>query len=142
MPYKDLSLAEQTALLHQIKGNSPNTSHRRLAEITGVPKSTIARLIYQQDKLREEWTHNGKQGISQKRKHEGKDPDVEDALHQWFSIITGQGVRVSGPMLKKKSEELAKKLGHDYFKATDGWLSQWKCRNDIKFRKHRVKICV
>jgi hypothetical protein len=38
-------------------------------------------------------------------------------------------------MLKNKSEELAKKLGHDDFKATDGWLSQWKCRHDIKFRK-------
>jgi hypothetical protein len=92
-------------------------------------------LIHQQDKLREEWTHDGKQGTSQKRKREGKDPDVEDALRQWFSIITGRGVRVSGPMLKKKSEELAKKLGRDDFKATDGWLSRWKCRHDIKFKK-------
>jgi hypothetical protein len=38
-------------------------------------------------------------------------------------------------MLKKKSEELAKKLGHDCFKATDCWLSIWKCRHDIKFKK-------
>jgi hypothetical protein len=62
-------------------------------------------------------------GISQKQKREGKDPDVEEALNQWFSIVTGQGVRVRGPMLKSKSEELAKKLGHNNFKATDGWLS-------------------
>jgi hypothetical protein len=98
-------------------------------------KSTIARLINQQDKLREEWTHDGKRETSQKRKREGKNPDVEDALHQWFSIITGRGVRVSGPMLKNKSEELAKKLGNDDFKATDGWLSRWKCRHDTKFKK-------
>jgi hypothetical protein len=38
-------------------------------------------------------------------------------------------------MLKSKSEELAKKLGHNNFKATDGWLSQWKCRFGIKFKK-------
>ena len=126
MPHKDLSLAKKIALLDQIKGHSPNTSHCRLAEINGVPKSTIASLIHQQDKLQEEWTHNGKQGTSQKQKREGKDPDVEDALHQWFSIITGRGVRVSGPMLRKKSEELAKKLGHDDLKAPDGWLSRWK----------------
>jgi hypothetical protein len=44
-------------------------------------------------------------------------------------------VRVSGSVLKKKSEELAKKLGHDGFKATDGWLSRWKCRHDNKFKK-------
>jgi hypothetical protein len=85
-----LSLAEKIALVDQIKGHLPSTSHRRLAEITGVPKPTIARLIHQQDKLQEEWTHDGKQGTSQKWKREGKDPDVEDTLNQWFSIITGR----------------------------------------------------
>jgi len=41
--------------------------------------------------------------------------------------------------LKAKSEELAKKLGHDNFKATDGWLSRWKVRNNIKFKKAQGK---
>jgi hypothetical protein len=27
------------------------------------------------------------------------------------------------------------KLCHNDFKATDGWLAQWKCRFGIKFRK-------
>jgi hypothetical protein len=76
-----------------------------------------------------------KTGNIPKRKREGKDPDVEDALNQWFSIMTGRGVRVRGPMLKKKSEKLAKKQGRDDFKATDGWLSRWKCRHDTKFKK-------
>ena len=93
-------------------------------EITGVPKRTIVRLLHQQHQLREEWAlHEGKSGTSQKRKREGKDPDVEEALDQWFSIVTGRGVRISGPILKSKSEELAKKLGHNDFTATDGWLS-------------------
>jgi hypothetical protein len=50
-------------------------------------------------------------------KTEGKDPDVEEALlNQLFSIVTGQGVCVSGPMLKSKSEQLTKKLSkyHDH----------------------------
>ena len=38
-------------------------------------------------------------------------------------------------MLKSKSEEFAKKLGHIDFKATDGWLSRWKIRSGIKFKK-------
>jgi hypothetical protein len=73
--------------------------------------------IQQQEKLRDEWTLcEGQQGISQKWKHEGKDLDVEEALNQWFSIVTGRGVRVSGPMLKSKSDELTKKLSkhHDH----------------------------
>jgi hypothetical protein len=38
-------------------------------------------------------------------------------------------------MSKSKSVELAKRLGHNNFKAIDGWLSQWKCRFGIKFKK-------
>jgi hypothetical protein len=72
-----------------------------------VPKSTTARVTQQQEKLPNEWTlREGKQGISQKRKRDGKDPGVQEALTQWFSIVTGRGVCVSGQMLKSKSEEL------------------------------------
>ncbi|XP_067126959.1 tigger transposable element-derived protein 6-like [Centruroides vittatus] len=140
MPRRDLTLENRIALLEQIKSQPPNTSHRRLAEITGVPKSTIARMIQQQDKLKEEWALcKGQQRTSQKRKRKSKDPDVEEALNQWFSVVTGQGVCVSGPMLKSKSEELAKKIGHENFKATDGWLSRWKSRYNIKLKKVHIK---
>jgi hypothetical protein len=40
------------------------------------------------------------QGFSQIRKCEGKSPDVEEALNQWFCIVTGRVVGVSDPMLK------------------------------------------
>jgi hypothetical protein len=43
-----------------------------------------------------------------------KNPDAEEALSQWFSILTGRGVRVSSPMLKNKSD-----MGHNDFQATD-----------------------
>jgi hypothetical protein len=33
------------------------------------------------------------------------------------------------------SEKLAKKLGHNDFKATDGWLPPRKCRFGTKFKK-------
>jgi hypothetical protein len=42
-------------------------------------------------------------------------------------------------MLKSKSEKLAKKLGHNDFKATDGWLPPWKCRFGTKFKKVQGK---
>jgi hypothetical protein len=35
---------------------------------------------------------------------------------KWYSITTGRSARVSGP------EKLAKKLGHNDFKAINGWL--------------------
>jgi hypothetical protein len=38
-------------------------------------------------------------------------------------------------MLKCNSEGLGKRLGHNNFKATDGWSSQRKCRFAIKFKR-------
>ncbi|XP_035204576.1 tigger transposable element-derived protein 4-like [Stegodyphus dumicola] len=118
-----------------IKQQPRNTSQRRLVEITGSAKSTISCLLKQEDE-REEWAqYEGRGGTSKKRKREGKDPDVDEALNERFAIVTRRAVRVSGPMLKCKTEELTKKLSHDDFKATDGWLSPWKSRYDIKFKK-------
>jgi hypothetical protein len=44
-------------------------------------------------------------------------------------------------MLKIKSEELAKKLDHNDFKATDDWLPRWKCGFGIKFKKPYGEDC-
>jgi DNA-binding IclR family transcriptional regulator len=45
MPRRDLTFADKIALLEEIKNQPPNTSHRQLAEIIGVPKSTTAHVI-------------------------------------------------------------------------------------------------
>jgi len=44
-------------------------------------------------------------------------------------------VRVSGPMLKCKAEELSQKIGNNQFTGTDGWLSMWNNRHEIKFKR-------
>jgi hypothetical protein len=51
--------------------------------LTPVSKSTIASVIQQQEKRRDEWTLcHGKQGTSKKKwKHKTKDLDAEEALN-------------------------------------------------------------
>jgi len=135
MPRKDLTLKNKIVILDEIKRQPSNTSFRDLAEIINVPKTTISRLLKNEKQLRDEWmSHKEKPGTS-KRKREGKDPDVEEALDQWFSAVTQRGVSISGLILKAKAEELAKKFDHCDFVATDGWLSRWKTRHNIKFKK-------
>jgi hypothetical protein len=69
------------------------------------------------------------------------DPDVERALSHWISVANGRGICVSGPVLESKSRKLTKKLDHNDLKATDGWLSQWKCMLGIKFKKTHGEKC-
>ena len=46
-----------------------------------------------------------------------------------------KGVKLSGPILKSKAEEIAQKLGKPDFVASDGWLSHWKGRKHRKFKR-------
>jgi hypothetical protein len=49
MPRRDVTLTDKIVLLEQIKNRNPNTSYCQLAEITAVPKSTIAHVIQPQE---------------------------------------------------------------------------------------------
>ena len=49
--------------------------------------------------------------------------------------MTSKGQKVSRPILKEKAENLAKKLGHTNFVATEVGLSCWKARHQIRYRR-------
>ena len=68
-----------------------------------------------------------------KRHRKGKAPEVETA--QWFGTVTSKGQKLSGSDLKEKAEDLAKKLGHTNFVATEGWLSRQKARHQTRYKR-------
>jgi DNA mismatch repair ATPase MutS len=51
LPRRDVTFADEIVLLEKVKNQSPDTSYGQLAEVTGVPKSKIARFIQQTEKL-------------------------------------------------------------------------------------------
>ena len=95
-----------------------------------MPKSTIGRLVRQEQELRQRSSSEDTQQVHPgKCKRCGKDSEVEEAPKQWFSAVLAKGVRISGPILKRKAEKLVRKLGKLDFIATDGWLLRWKERH-------------
>ena len=55
--------------------------------------------------------------------------------NDWFGTVTSKGQKLSRPILKEKAEDLAKKLGNPSFVATEGWLSRWKARHQIRYKR-------
>ena len=96
-------------------------------------KSTIARLIKSEETLREQHAENQMSG--RKRHRDAHHPELEDALTDWFTIMRTKGVQFTGPMLLEKANKIATSIGLRDFKATVGWLDDWKKRQDIQFRK-------
>ena len=71
---------------------------------------------------------------SRKRKLKSNEEDVGNALFLWFEQKLGQGARLSVPLSKQKACELACTQGTDCT-PSDGWLSGWKARHNIVFKK-------
>ena len=88
---KELSLSDKVKLLDKIRLLQPNTSHRVLSDMFDVSRSTIGRLLNQEQDLREILLQKVrmKQG---KRQRSGKDPEVEEALNKWFKSVLDKGV--------------------------------------------------
>ena len=126
----DLSLADKVKIVRE--SELPGVSQASLARKYGVSTSQVSRLV----KNKHELTEALESGGNQRRKHmcEGKEEDVGKALFLWFEQKTAQGARLSGPVLKQKASDLARAQGSDFF-PSDGWLSRWKVRHNVVFRK-------
>ncbi|XP_043557817.1 uncharacterized protein LOC122555765 isoform X2 [Chiloscyllium plagiosum] len=127
----DLPLAEKVKVVMALQG--PKVSYASVAKMFNISKSQVGRISQNRERILEEWRQNA--NPNRKRKRKGKDIEVEDALLLWFQHAVAEGVRISGPMLKTKAKEFAEELHHNDFEPTDGWLSRWKARNNIVFKK-------
>ncbi|KAI6646221.1 Tigger transposable element-derived protein 4 [Oopsacas minuta] len=99
-----------------------------------ISRSTIGRLLNQEQDLREILVQ--KERMRQgKRQRSGKDPEVEETLNKWFKSVLDKGVGISCVIIRSKAAEFAVRLGKPGFVATEGWLSRWKARHQIKAKR-------
>ncbi|KAJ4429532.1 hypothetical protein ANN_21701 [Periplaneta americana] len=64
-----------------------------------------------------------------------KQPSVvkyDKELFLWFQEQRRKGTPISGPILKEKALDMHKKYGGDNFSASDGWLSMWREKYDVR----------
>ncbi|KAJ1184176.1 hypothetical protein NDU88_000986 [Pleurodeles waltl] len=129
-----LSLAKKIELLS--KSARPGVARKDLAKEFGIDVSCVCRIIKNRESLLTEWLKGGNQ--DRKRKRDGKDARIEDALFQWFTAAHEHGIPVSGPMLMEKARDLAIAMGVE-FEPTSGWLSRWKKRNNVGSRCQKAE---
>ena len=123
----DLPLAKKVALVRELE--VPGTTQVSVAKKFGVSTSQVKKgeLVRQ---------YEGGANASRKRQRRGTEDNVGKALFLWFQQKLSQGARLSGPFIKEKARELSRTQGRE-FTLTDGWLSCWKVRNNIIFKKEQ-----
>ncbi len=102
-----------------------------VAKQFGVPLSTLSTWKKNRSSLEDSLSNITP---DRKRKRTAKFEDVEDALLQWFIGARGQNAPISGPLMKKKAEQLAILMEFPDFQCSNGWLDRFKLRHGKVFR--------
>ena len=100
-------------------------SNKNITEKYGVPKNTVSTWLKNKEKL---FTAFEKSSNKRKKVKESNYPDIDTVIFKRFLSQRGKSVPIDGTFIKKKVMNHAKEFGAIDFKASDGWLGQWKKR--------------
>ncbi|VVC24315.1 DNA binding HTH domain, Psq-type [Cinara cedri] len=104
MSRKDLTLVEKISILDKIKAQ-PH-SLRELEKLIGTSKSVLSRLKNNEKAIREQWeklNDSNSAPVNRKRKREGKDPEVDKAINEWFFCCYRTWCSYFGPHVTAES---------------------------------------
>lgn len=105
----------------------------QIAKKMGCSEGQVSRISSNRASILKEYESNA--NPEQKRHRSGKAADVEAALSTWFTNARARDIPLSGPVLEEKASDISKHLDKPDFKPSTSWLSRWKERNNIVFKK-------
>ncbi|XP_046684859.1 tigger transposable element-derived protein 6-like [Homalodisca vitripennis] len=125
--YKCLSLSEKKEVIAAVESGKAKSE---VAKTFQIPASTLSTIIKNKQKIVEVSSVAGR-----KRTTKGEYPRLEECLVTWLRQCRDKNVPVGGSLLKEKAKAYAKELGIPSFAASGGWLTNFKKRNGIFFKK-------
>lgn len=129
----DRSVDDQLAILKRYDELYSSKTQVEAASGLGIPQSTLSKILKRRESLKNDSIASVNDG--RKRKRLGHFTSVDDALLIWFKQAAAMKAPMNRDILKDKARTFAQEVGIDDFSASDGWLSRWKERNGIVFKK-------
>ncbi|KAH6929235.1 hypothetical protein HPB50_025202 [Hyalomma asiaticum] len=131
---KVLSFEEKFAIINAV---SAGEKKKDVAARFNIPASSLSTILSAKDSIREA----AESGTgSKKRLKKSTYADVDKAVFTWFLDTRARNVPISGAILQQKAKDFASILGHDDFKASNGWLQGFKSRHGVVGRKILLDI--
>lgn len=101
-----------------------------IAKEFGIPPNTLSTLIKNEEKI-----HASSPGDKRVKNRPPKFSAPEDALYKWIVQCRNANVNISGPIIVEKAKNFAAMMEIPDFQASTGWLSNFKNRYGISFKK-------
>ncbi|XP_046680817.1 tigger transposable element-derived protein 4-like [Homalodisca vitripennis] len=97
-----------------------------------IPCSTLSTILKNKEEIQQRAIEGN---LKCKRKRNAEFKDVEECMIKWFKQCREKNITLGGPLIREKAEHFARSLGHIEFKASNGWLENFKKRHNIFFKK-------
>ncbi|KAK2579937.1 hypothetical protein KPH14_007617 [Odynerus spinipes] len=125
-----LNLSEKCDILKRLKNGESGAA---LAKEYNVGKSTISGIKLNEDKILQ-YNANILSASQKKVMSTAENYHLENAIFLWFLQQRAIGTPISGPIICEKALQLHEKMGgNTNFKASNGWLKNFKARHGIRF---------
>lgn len=128
---KNLSIQEKMRIFSFIDEN-PNIKHVEVAAKFEIPTSTLSTILKNRKDVEGKATVGS---VKRKRVREAKYADLEEILTEWFHQQRSQNIPIDGAVLKIKAKEIALRIGYEGFSASNGWISRFQKRQEIRYKK-------
>ena len=124
---KAVSLETKVAIIHASEKGQKQVD---ICKDYSLSKSTVATIVSNKSKILKVFEEN-KVKPERKKIRGSNFNQVEEALHTWYRQMRAKNLPVSGPTLIEKATKFANELNVEDFKASQGWLDNFKKRNNI-----------
>ena len=128
---KSISISEKYEILQKRKQGSKSTE---IAKEYDLKSSTLSTIFSNEEKIISEYQNNMIHSY-RKRLKPSKYPQLEEALDSWLKEIKeNKSIKLNGPLIQSQALKYAALLKINDFKASPGWLENFKKRNNINWK--------
>lgn len=116
-------------ILDRIK-NRQGKSLQNIAKEFNIPANTLSTIAKNESKIRAQ-----PEGDKRMKNRPLKHAALEEALYKWIVQCRSTDINLSGPIITAKAKTFAETMKIVDFKASNGWLRNFKNRHGISFKK-------
>ena len=127
------TLHNRLKIVEEVEKN-PGEKRVYIAKWLGLATSTL-NSIFAKDEIRQQIEKCGNACKKRKTGKESTFAELETVLFTWYQQARASSIPIDGTTLRENAKIIAAQLNIDNFSASSGWVSRFKDRHGLVFKK-------
>ena len=128
------TLHDRLKIIEEVEKN-PGEKPVYIAKRLGLAASTLNSIFARKDEIRQKTEKCCNACKKRKTGKESTFAELETVLFTWYQQAQVSNIQIDGTILKEKAQIIAAQLNIDNFSASIGWVSRFKDRHGLVFKK-------